>query len=74
MLAGHHHGGLARIPILGPLYTHEGGILPGLKGHFVYGRYAVQGSPLIISAGLENKNLFRINNEPELVIIDINKF
>ena len=23
---------------------------------------------------IENKNIFRINNEPELVIVDINKF
>ena len=74
MLAGHTHGGLVRIPMLGPLYTREGGLLPGRSGHYVYGRYEVQGRPLIVSAGLENKNIFRINNEPEIVIVDINKF
>ena len=74
MLAGHTHGGLVRIPIIGALYTHEGGLLPGRTGHYVYGRYEVQGRPLIVSSGLENKNIFRINNEPEIVIIDINKF
>jgi len=74
MLAGHTHGGLVRIPMLGELYTPEGGLLPGRTGHYVYGRYEVQGRPLIVSSGLENKNIFRINNEPEIVIIDVNKF
>ena len=74
VIAGHTHGGLVRIPLIGPLYTPEGGWLPGRSGHYVYGRYEVQGRPLIVSAGLENKTLFRINNEPEIVIIDINKF
>ena len=74
MLAGHTHGGLVRLPMLGSLYTHEGGLLPGRAGHYVYGRYEVQGRPLIVSSGRENKNIFRINNEPELVIVDINKF
>lgn len=74
MLAGHTHGGLVKVPLLGPLYTHEGGLLPGRAGHYVYGKYKVQDKPLIVSGGLENKNIFRINNEPELVIIDINKF
>ena len=74
MLAGHTHGGLVKIPLLGALYTPEGGLFPGRGGHYVYGRFEVQGRPLIVSSGLENKNVFRINNEPEIVIIDINKF
>ncbi len=74
LLAGHNHGGTVKIPMVGPLYTHDGGLLPDRGGHFVYGRYEVQGRPLIISSGLENKNIFRINNQPELVIVDINKF
>lgn len=74
LLAGHNHGGTVKIPMVGPLYTHDGGLLPGKRGHYVYGRYEVQGRPLIISSGLENKNIFRINNSPEVVIVDINKF
>lgn len=74
MLAGHTHGGTARIPLIGPAYTREGGILPERSGHYVYGRYDVQGRPLIVSSGLENTTIFRINNEPEIVIVDINKF
>lgn len=74
VLAGHNHGGTVKIPMIGPLYTHDGGLLPDRAGHFVSGRYEVQGRPLIISAGLENKNIFRINNQPEIVVVDINKF
>ena len=74
MVCGHTHGGVTRIPVLGPFYTHEGGLLPERGGSFVYGRYDAAGSPLIVSSGLENSNIFRINNQPELVVIDINKF
>jgi len=74
MICGHTHGGVVRVPILGPLFTHEGGLFPERSGDFVYGRYDAAGKPLIISSGLENSNILRINNQPELVIIDINKF
>ena len=74
MLAGHTHGGTAKIPMLGPVYAHDSGILPERSGHYIYGRYDVLGRPLIVSSGLENTNLLRINNEPEIVIVDINRF
>ena len=74
IVCGHTHGGVMRIPVLGPLFTREDGLFPERSGKFVYGKYSVAGSPLIVSAGLENSNPLRINNEPELVIIDINKF
>lgn len=74
MVTGHTHGGVIRIPMIGPLYAHGLGLLPERSGHYIYGRYEAQGRPLIVSAGLENKNIFRINNQPELVIVDINKF
>ena len=73
-LAGHTHGGVAILPVLGPLYTKEGGILPQRKGLFAYGRYEVSGRPLIVSSGLANESLWRINNEPEMVIVDITTF
>ena len=74
VFAGHTHGGVTRVPMLGPLYVPEVGIFPERSGNYAYGRYEVQGRPLIVSAGLENKSLFRLNNPPELVIVDINKF
>ncbi len=74
MVCGHTHGGVVRVPILGPLFTKEGGLFPERSDKLVYGRYDVAGRPLIVSSGLENLNVLRINNQPELVIIDINKF
>ncbi|MBE6689356.1 MAG: hypothetical protein E7588_08825 [Ruminococcaceae bacterium] len=74
MVCGHTHGGVIRVPVLGPLFTTEGGLFPERNGDFVYGRYDAAGKPLIVSSGLENSSIFRINNQPELVIIDINKF
>ena len=74
MVCGHTHGGVIRVPVLGPMYTKEGGLLPERSDKYVYGRYAVSGRPLFVSGGLENLNAFRINNQPELVIIDMNKF
>lgn len=74
MLCGHTHGGLMRVPLLGPLYTHEGGFFPEKRGHYVYGRYDVSGGTLIVSSGLDNSNILRVNNQPELVIIDVNRF
>ena len=74
MVCGHTHGGVMRVPVLGPLFTHEGGLFPERNGSFVYGRYNTAGGALIVSSGLENSNPLRINNQPELVVIDINKF
>jgi len=74
MVCGHTHGGIVRVPLLGPLYTHEGGLFPERDEKFVYGRYDTAGRPLIVSSGLENTNILRLNNPPELVVIDINKF
>lgn len=74
VLAGHTHGGTVNIPMLGPVYVHELELFPARSGHYIYGRYDVQGRPLIVSSGLDNSNLLRINNEPELVIVDINRF
>ncbi len=74
ILCGHTHGGTVRLPFLGPVYTHEDGLFPERSDGYAYGRYDVKGRPLIVSSGLENSNIFRINNQPELVIVDINKF
>lgn len=71
---GHTHGGTIRVPVLGPLYTREGGLFPERKGYYIYGRYDVSGKPMVVSSGLENSNLLRINNQPELVVIDVNRF
>lgn len=69
-LAGHVHGGIIRLPLLGGLYSAEEGFFP----KFSFGKYILDNQQtLIISAGLGDSRRFpvRINNLPELVVIDI---
>ena len=74
VFAGHTHGGIIKVPMIGPLYSPDEGFFPERSGHYVSGRYEVQGRPMIVNSGLENKNVLRINNQPGIVIVDINKF
>ena len=69
-LAGHTHGGLVRFPVLGGLYSDEEGFLPKWSG----GAYPLEnGAELIISRGLgDSRRIPRVNNVPEVVVIDIN--
>ena len=69
-LAGHVHGGLIRIPFAGGLYSAEEGFFPTYSG----GKYLLgNGSAFIVSRGLGDSGWVpRINNLPELVVIDVN--
>ena len=70
-LAGHVHGGIVKLPLLGGLYSDEEGYFP----QFSAGKYILDNQQtLIISAGLGDSKPFppRINNMPELVVININ--
>lgn len=72
-IAGHTHGGLVILPFLGGLYTSEEGFFP----KFSVGEYILdKQQTLIISAGLGDSSSFplRINNTPELVVIDIDRY
>lgn len=68
-LAGHTHGGIVRIPKLGPLYSSEEGLFPTYGG----GAYTLNNdATLIVSRGLGDSSRWpRINNIPELSVIDI---
>ena len=71
-IAGHVHGGIVNLPFLGGLYTQEEGFFPKLYA----GQYRLRSQQsLIISAGLGDSGRFplRINNPPELVVIDVNR-
>ena len=71
-IAGHVHGGIVVIPFIGGLYTEEEGFFP----EFTAGEYVLdKQQTLIISGGLGDSKSFppRINNMPELVVIDINR-
>ena len=71
-IAGHVHGGIINIPHFGGLYSSEEGFFPT----YCSGKYTLANQQsLIISRGLgDSKFLPRINNLPELVVIDINCF
>lgn len=72
-LCGHAHGGMIRIPGIGGLYTPDQGVLPKLTE----GLHQIGDTSLVISRGLgdgKDKFIPRVNNPPELVIVDINWF
>ena len=72
-VAGHVHGGVVVLPFIGGLYTNEEGFFP----KYTAGRYTLSNQQtLIISGGLGDSKPFppRINNTPELVVIDINQY
>ncbi|MCR4763259.1 MAG: metallophosphoesterase [Lachnospiraceae bacterium] len=69
-LAGHAHGGVIQIPRIGGLYSAEEGFLPA----YSRGEYELRnGASLIVGGGLGDAGwLPRINNRPELLVIDVN--
>ena len=72
-IAGHTHGGIVVLPLLGGLYSGEEGFFPKYSS----GRYILaKQQTLIISAGLGDSKSFppRINNTPELVVIDVDRY
>lgn len=67
-LCGHVHGGVIRLPGLGPLYESNQGFFPT----WAEGQHDVNGCNVIISRGLGQSNWVpRFNNPPELVVVDI---
>lgn len=67
-LCGHRHGGQIVVPYLGGLYHPGSGVLPELTD----GARELSGTWVVVSRGLGNSgNIPRVNNPPQLVIIDI---
>ena len=68
-IAGHTHGGLIRLPMLGGLYSAEEGFRPQYDG----GLYTLDnGATLFVSRGLGNSGKIpRFNNTPELAVLDV---
>lgn len=67
-LAGHAHGGQVRLPWIGGLYAADQGILPELCD----GYHEIGNSKLVITRGLGKSGLVpRINNTPEIAVIDL---
>ena len=69
-MCGHVHGGIIRLPILGGLYASDQGLLPDLYE----GMQTVSGgSVVVVSRGLGGEGIIpRINNNPEIVVVDVN--
>ena len=69
-MCGHTHGGLIRLPVIGGLYSSDQGFLPKLYE----GMQTVDGgSTVVVSRGLGGDgNIPRINNNPEIVVVDVN--
>lgn len=68
--AGHAHGGTIRLPFVGALYSPDQGFLPKwTEGLRTFGT-----SSLVISRGLGNNHAIpRMNNTPELIVVDFEK-
>lgn len=68
-IGGHYHGGQVRLPFVGGIYHGDTGFFPKYSG----GMYRLRYGALFVSRGMGGHNGFpRINNRPELAVIDIN--
>lgn len=68
LLCGHTHGGVIRVPFWRAVWTPDMGWFPELS----YGFYKKNQVNIVVSSGLAGyKNIPRLNNLPEICIIDI---
>ena len=68
VLSGHAHGGQIRIPFIGGLIAPNQGLFP----KYTSGIYEMDNTKMIVSRGIGNSILpFRVNNRPELVVIEL---
>ena len=66
---GHAHGGQVRLPFIGGLIAPNQGLFP----KFTAGVYHKDQMDMIVSRGLGNSIIpIRVNNTPELVIVELN--
>lgn len=74
VFSGDTHGGMIRLPLLGPVY-YNGSILPKITYNgkmYDKGLYNVDGTQLFVTSGVGNYPLpVRFNNRPEIVTIDL---
>ena len=68
-VAGHFHGGQVRLPIIGGVYAIGQGLLP----KYCDGMFTLTNGHLFVTRGLGSSHSFpRINNRPEIAVIDVN--
>lgn len=68
VLSGHAHGGQVRIPLIGGLIAPEQGLFP----KYDVGVYLKGNTTMVVSRGIGNSVIpIRINNRPEIVLIEL---
>ena len=77
MLSGHTHGGIIRLPFIGALVAPNQGVLAkngDILPKYTKGMYHSDTANMIVTAGLSNEKIVpRLNNPPEICVININK-
>ena len=70
ILAGHAHGGQFRLPWIGGVVAPNQGIFP----QYDAGQFEKDDTTMIVSRGIGNSIVpFRINNRPEVVLIELRR-
>ena len=68
VLSGHAHGGQFRLPFIGGLVAPNQGLFP----EYDSGLYTEENTNMLVSRGIGNSILpFRINNRPEVILIEL---
>lgn len=68
VLTGHAHGGQFRLPYFGGLVAPGQGLFPKYDA----GLYTMNGTNMIVSRGIGNSIIpFRVNNRPEIVMVEL---
>ena len=68
--SGHAHGGQFRLPFLGGLVAPNQGFFPKYDA----GQFTEENTTMIVSRGVGNSIIpFRINNSPEVVVVELRK-
>ena len=68
-VAGHYHGGQIQLPLVGGVYSVDNGLFP----QYCNGMFSLTNGHLFVTRGLGNSHRSpRINNRPEIAVIDIN--
>ena len=70
VLSGHAHGGQFRLPFVGGIVAPDQGLFPKYDA----GLYQENGTSMVVSRGLGNSIIpFRINNRPEIVVVELSR-
>lgn len=68
VLSGHAHGGQFRLPFIGGLVAPNQGLFP----QYDAGLYTGENTNMLVSRGIGNSLLpFRINNRPEVILVEL---